>query len=105
MPDSVWSAKPAIGSCPGIFQRSRGGHGIDGWNGLCVALCTRGTAIVPLPDAPHQRSNLCNHDVGRNIDRIDPRLFATAALLMFATASFWRADFAPNAEYRKRPKQ
>jgi DHA2 family multidrug resistance protein len=37
--------------------------------------------------------------VGRNLGRVDPRLFATAAFLIFAVSSFCRADFAPNADY------
>jgi MFS transporter, DHA2 family, multidrug resistance protein len=37
--------------------------------------------------------------VGRNLGRVDPRLFATAAFLIFAVSSFCRADFAPNAGY------
>jgi MFS transporter, DHA2 family, multidrug resistance protein len=37
--------------------------------------------------------------VGRNLGRVDPRLFATGAFLVFAAASFWRAGYAPNADY------
>jgi len=37
--------------------------------------------------------------VGRNLGRVDARLFATAAFVIFAAASFWRAGFAPNADY------
>ena len=37
--------------------------------------------------------------VGRNLGRIDPRLFASAAFLIFAAASFWRAGFTPDADY------
>jgi len=37
--------------------------------------------------------------VGRNLGRVDPRLFATAAFVIFAAASFWRAGFVPNAGY------
>ncbi|HEX6003174.1 MAG TPA: DHA2 family efflux MFS transporter permease subunit [Burkholderiales bacterium] len=37
--------------------------------------------------------------VGRNLGRVDPRLFASAAFLIFAAASFWRAGFTPDANY------
>jgi MFS transporter, DHA2 family, multidrug resistance protein len=37
--------------------------------------------------------------VGKNLNRIDPRLFATAAFLIFAVASFWRAGFTPDASF------
>lgn len=37
--------------------------------------------------------------VGKNLGRVDPRLFATAAFFIFAAASFWRADFTPDADY------
>ncbi len=37
--------------------------------------------------------------VGKNLDRIDPRLFATAAFLIFATASFLRAGFNTDATF------
>ena len=37
--------------------------------------------------------------VGRNLTRVDPRLFATAALLVFALSSFWRAGFTTEASY------
>jgi MFS transporter, DHA2 family, multidrug resistance protein len=37
--------------------------------------------------------------VGKNIGRVDPRLFATAAFVIFAVASFWRAGFPPDADY------
>jgi DHA2 family multidrug resistance protein len=37
--------------------------------------------------------------VGRNLNRVDPRLFATAAFLIFAVASFWRAGFTPDADF------
>jgi DHA2 family multidrug resistance protein len=38
--------------------------------------------------------------VGRNLGRVDPRLFATAAFGIFALASFWRADFTSDADFR-----
>ena len=38
--------------------------------------------------------------VGRNLGRVDPRLFATAAFLIFAAASFWRSGFTPDADFR-----
>jgi len=38
--------------------------------------------------------------VGRNLNRVDPRLFASAAFLIFALASFWRAGFTPDADFR-----
>ncbi|MGA8261535.1 MAG: DHA2 family efflux MFS transporter permease subunit [Arenicellales bacterium] len=37
--------------------------------------------------------------VGRNIGRVDPRLFATASFFIFAAASFWRAGFTADADY------
>ena len=37
--------------------------------------------------------------VGKNLTRVDPRLFATAGLLVFALASFWRSDFTTDANY------
>jgi DHA2 family multidrug resistance protein len=37
--------------------------------------------------------------VGKNLMRVDPRLFATAALLVFALSSFWRAGFTAEASY------
>lgn len=37
--------------------------------------------------------------VGRGIKRIDPRLFATVAFLIFATSSFWRASYTPDIGY------
>ncbi len=37
--------------------------------------------------------------VGKNLDRVDPRLFATAAFLIFAAASFERAGFTQEANY------
>jgi DHA2 family multidrug resistance protein len=37
--------------------------------------------------------------VGRNLGRVDARLFATASFLIFAAASFWRAGFTPDADY------
>src|SRR6185437_297789 len=37
--------------------------------------------------------------VGRNLDRVDPRWFATAAFAIFALASFWRAGFTPDANF------
>jgi len=38
--------------------------------------------------------------VGRNLQRVDPRIFASVAFLIFAIASFWRAGFTPDADYR-----
>lgn len=38
--------------------------------------------------------------VGRNLGRVDPRLFATAAFLIFAAASFWRSGFTTGADFR-----
>ena len=38
--------------------------------------------------------------VGRNLGRVDPRLFATAAFLIFAAASFWRSGFTTAADFR-----
>jgi len=37
--------------------------------------------------------------VGRNLNRVDPRLFATAAFAIFALASFWRAGYTPDADF------
>jgi DHA2 family multidrug resistance protein len=37
--------------------------------------------------------------VGRNLGRVDARLFATAAFAIFAASSFWRAGFTPDADY------
>ncbi len=37
--------------------------------------------------------------VGKNLDRVDPRLFATAAFLIFASASFLRAGFNTDANF------
>jgi MFS transporter, DHA2 family, multidrug resistance protein len=37
--------------------------------------------------------------VGRSLDRIDARVFATAAFLIFAVASFMRAGFTSGADY------
>lgn len=38
--------------------------------------------------------------VGRNLQRVDPRVFASVAFAIFAAASFWRAGFTPDADYR-----
>ncbi|HEU4627371.1 MAG TPA: DHA2 family efflux MFS transporter permease subunit [Steroidobacteraceae bacterium] len=38
--------------------------------------------------------------VGKNLGRVDPRLFATAAFGVFALASFWRAGYTPDADFR-----
>ena len=37
--------------------------------------------------------------VGRNLNRVDPRLFATAAFGIFALANFWRAGYTPDADF------
>ncbi len=37
--------------------------------------------------------------VGKNLDRVDARVFATAAFLVFAAASFMRAGFTSGADY------
>jgi DHA2 family multidrug resistance protein len=37
--------------------------------------------------------------VGRNLGRVDPRIFASAAFVIFAVSSFWRAGFTPDASY------
>jgi len=37
--------------------------------------------------------------VGRNLGRVDPRLFATSAFLIFAAASFWRSGFTSDADF------
>ena len=37
--------------------------------------------------------------VGRNLNRVDPRVFATAAFAIFALASFWRAGYTPDADF------
>ena len=37
--------------------------------------------------------------VGKNLNRVDPRLFATAAFAIFAVASFWRAGYTPDADF------
>lgn len=37
--------------------------------------------------------------VGKNLARVDPRLFASAAFLIFAAASSWRAGYTPDADY------
>ncbi len=37
--------------------------------------------------------------VGKNIQRVDPRKFATVAFILFAILSFWRAQFNTSADY------
>jgi MFS transporter, DHA2 family, multidrug resistance protein len=37
--------------------------------------------------------------VGTNLNRVDPRWFATAAFVIFAAASFWRAGYTPAADF------
>jgi DHA2 family multidrug resistance protein len=37
--------------------------------------------------------------VGRNLGRVDPRIFASAAFVIFAVSSFWRAGFTADADY------
>ena len=37
--------------------------------------------------------------VGKNMARVDPRLFASTAFVIFAASSFWRAGYTPNADY------
>jgi len=37
--------------------------------------------------------------VGKNIQRVDPRKFATVAFILFAILSFWRASFNTSADY------
>jgi MFS transporter, DHA2 family, multidrug resistance protein len=37
--------------------------------------------------------------VGKNMERVDPRKFATAAFIMFAILSFWRSSFNTSADY------
>ena len=38
--------------------------------------------------------------VGRLLDRVDPRIFATVAFLVFAACGFWRAGFTPDVDAR-----
>ena len=37
--------------------------------------------------------------IGKSLDRVDPRVYATAAFLVFAAASFLRAGFTTGADY------
>jgi DHA2 family multidrug resistance protein len=37
--------------------------------------------------------------VGKNMERVDPRKFATVAFVLFAILSFWRASFNTGADY------
>jgi MFS transporter, DHA2 family, multidrug resistance protein len=37
--------------------------------------------------------------VGKNMERVDPRKFATVAFVLFAILSFWRARFETGADY------
>jgi DHA2 family multidrug resistance protein len=37
--------------------------------------------------------------VGKFLGRVDPRLFASGAFVVFAVASFWRAGYTPDADY------
>lgn len=37
--------------------------------------------------------------VGKNMDRVDPRKFATVAFILFAILSFWRSSFNTGADY------
>jgi DHA2 family multidrug resistance protein len=38
--------------------------------------------------------------VGRLLDRVDPRIFATVAFVVFAACGFWRAEFTPDVDAR-----
>jgi MFS transporter, DHA2 family, multidrug resistance protein len=37
--------------------------------------------------------------VGKNMNKVDPRKFATIAFILFATLSFWRSGFTTGADY------
>jgi MFS transporter, DHA2 family, multidrug resistance protein len=37
--------------------------------------------------------------IGKNIQRVDPRIFASVAFILFAILSFWRAKFETGADY------
>jgi MFS transporter, DHA2 family, multidrug resistance protein len=56
------------------------------WAGLVMAP----TGVLAVVFAPF---------VGKNVHRVDARIFATAAFLIFAIASFWRAGFTSDADY------
>jgi DHA2 family multidrug resistance protein len=56
------------------------------WAGL--ALAPMGVLALALSPA-----------IGKNLGRLDPRWLATAAFVIFAVASFWRAGFTPNVDY------
>jgi DHA2 family multidrug resistance protein len=55
-----------------------------------------GFAVAPLGVLAFLLSPL----VGRNLGRVDPRLFASGAFFIFAVASFWRAGFTADADFR-----